>query len=252
MTDFIFNPRINHPFVLTDGTEGTILIAGVSIPDDPNSFFMPLQTWIDDYLTNQADRLTINFEMYYYNQTTSNYFFQLLKSIKEHTNNGKTIDINWYYYTDDEDIQEDGEDLKDSLNMPINIIEHHQPNSFSQVKTEETPLVYFDPIGDIIIEGNCIGRRPWEYFYPLIKWAENMRFTNGQLSISIEVGLTDIDELNLHYIKHIFNLLKIIDKKDDKTVQVVWRNNNEVMQNIGYDILNENRLKHKFINYSTH
>ncbi len=223
MTDFVFSPKINYPFVLTDGNEGKVLISGISIPEDPNSFFMPLKAWIDDFLTHQSDSLIVNFEMFFYNRTTSNYFYKLLHSLKKFNDEGKSIVINWYHYPDDEDVKEDGEDLEYQLKFPIHIMEYQPLTTFNRAKTDNTPLVYFDHMGDIILDGKALGKKPWEYFYPLIKWADSVRFAEGKMRINFEINIEAIDEMNLQYLKHILNQLKIIDKKDDKSIHIKWK-----------------------------
>lgn len=247
MTDFVFNPKLNYPFVLTDGNEGKILISGVSIPDDPKSFFMPLKAWIDDYLTYQSDSLVINFEMFFYNRTTSNYFFKLLHSLKDYNEKGKKIEVNWYYYPNDDDVREDGEDFEYQLKFPIHVIEYQPFSTFSNPRSEKTPLVYFDPLGDIVVDGCAKGQKPWEYFYPLIKWVDSIRFSEEQLNLKLEVSLTAIDELNLKYLKHIFNQLKVIDKKEGKTVRILWKYTDNGIKNIGSDLLKRCCLNHQLI-----
>jgi hypothetical protein len=235
MTDFVFNPKKNYPFILTNGTEGTVQISGISVPDDPISFFMPLQAWINDYLANQANSLTVNFELYYFTPTTSKYFFKLFQQLKSHHQNGKEIVINWYYSPEDTDILEEGEDFKEGINFPFNLISSNPLLTFNVNKTETTPLVYFDQSGDIVVQGNAKGVKPWGYFYPLIKWLEKGRFEKEINHVSADIYIQSIDELNLLYIEHILSLLELTDKKENKSVSVAWGYSSESIKDIGYE-----------------
>jgi hypothetical protein len=247
MTDFIFNPRTNYPFILTNSIEGSVLISGVSIPDNPTQFYLPLLSWVDDYLSNQSDILTVNFELQYFGMTSSKSFFDLFQIIQKHYKAGKKIAINWYYYPYDDDIKEDGEEYKAFFDLPFEIIEIQPSVTYSKKKTENTPLVYFDQSGDVIIHGNSTGKEPWKYFFPLIKWIEFIRFRTADINIKLEIQLDKIDPLNLHYINHILKEFELVDGKDNKSVEVVWKYNEKEIMDIGFACFNIIKLTHSII-----
>jgi len=247
MTDFIINPSKYHPFVLTNAKEGELLISGICIHEDPERFFMPIINWVDDYLTNESDSLSITFELQYFNNSSSRYLFKLIQSLDSYSKNGKKVTINWLYFTDDTDIKEEGENFIALFKLPIKITEQEIPNQFSLKKTDNTPLVYFDQSGDIIIEGNSTGSKPWEYYYPLIKWADLMRISSETQTLKAEISLNTIDKLNLHYIRHFLTQLDLINKKDDKSVEVIWKYSTDEMKFIGLDCLHNFNIKHAFL-----
>lgn len=247
MTDFIINPSKYHPFVLTNAKKGELLISGICIHEDPERFFMPIINWVDDYLANESDTLKITFELQYFNNSSSKYLFQLIQSIDNYAKNGKKVRIDWLYYTEDADMKEEGENFAVLFQLPIKITEQEIPTQFSLKKTDNTPLVYFDQSGDIIIEGNSTGERPWEYYYPLIKWADVMRINSEPQNLKAEILLYTIDKLNLHYIRHFLTQLDLINRKDDRSVEVIWKYSSEEMKSIGIDYLLNSNIKQTFL-----
>jgi hypothetical protein len=247
MTDFIFNPRTNYPFILTNSLEGNVLISGVSIPENPNQFYLPLLSWVDDYLSNQSNALTVNFELQYFGNTSSKAFFDLFQIIQKHYKVGKKIIINWFYYPYDDDIKEDGEEYKTFFELPFNIIEVQPAINFHKKKTENSPLVYFDQSGDVIIEGNSTSKEPWEYFFPLIRWIDVFRFRTEGIQISVEINLSKIDKTNLIYINHILKELELVSNSENKNVVILWKFINHEIMDIGIDCLNKLKLDYKIL-----
>jgi hypothetical protein len=247
MTDFIINPRTNYPFILTNSVEGKVLISGVSIPENPNQFYLPLLSWVDDYLANHSDTLTLNFELQYFGNASSKSFFDLFQIIQKHYKEGKKISINWFYYPYDDDIKEDGEEYKTFFKLPFNIIEIQPAVNFHKKMTENSPLVYFDQSGDVLIEGNSTSNEPWEYFFPLIRWIDIFRFRAESIQISVEINLSKVDKTNLIYINHILKELELVNISENKNVIVLWKFINNEIMDIGIDCLNKLKLEYKIL-----
>jgi hypothetical protein len=244
MTDFIIKPSKYHPFILTNSKKGTLLISGISIPESPESFYMPILNWINDYLKNESRNLEVNIEMQYFNNSTSKYFFKMLQKLANYQKQGKNIRVNWYYFPDDLDMKEEGEEFKTFFNFPFEIIEQIIPKSINKKKTNTSPLVYFDLSGDLIIEGNSTSTEPWEYYYPLIKWIDTIRLNSKPFKIKAEIFLSDVNELNKYYIKHLINELDLIEGKEGKEVEVVWKYTSEEIKNLGIECLHNQNIKH--------
>jgi hypothetical protein len=244
MTDFIINPSKYHPFILTNSKKGTLLISGLSIPESPESFYKPIINWITDYLKNESKNLEITFEMHYFNNTTSKYFFKMLQELNTYHKQGNNIRVIWYYFPDDLDMKEDGEEFKTFFSFPFEIIEQIMPKSFNKKKTNTSPLVYFDHSGDIIIEGNSTSTKPWEYYYPIIKWIDTIRLDSEPLKIKAEIYLTDVNKLNIHYIKHLIIVLDLIEGKEGKNVELVWKYSTDEIKSLGIECLNNHNIKY--------
>ena len=90
---------------------GEFLFAGVSLPENTNSFFHPVLTEIEAYLTNPKEHTTINFFIEYLN-TSSALFLRRIVLQCETALSADSLTVNWHYEKDDEDIQEFGYDFQ--------------------------------------------------------------------------------------------------------------------------------------------
>jgi len=59
----------------------------------------------------------------YFNSSTSKMLYDILKKIKNIQNQGISVQINWYYNEEDEEILESGDELSKTVNIPFNYIE---------------------------------------------------------------------------------------------------------------------------------
>lgn len=70
--------------------------------------------------------------MEYFNTSSSKCLYDILKEIKYLSDQGKEVNVRWYYEQDDEDMMEAGEDYSDLLDLPFVFVEHipkHKDNA---------------------------------------------------------------------------------------------------------------------------
>jgi SiaC family regulatory phosphoprotein len=103
--------------------DGRIRIEGRSIPEDASLFFNDIIEWVDLYIASNNPRTQIDIALEYLNSGTSKFILQILKKLKEYSNNGHELVINWYFEEGDDDIMERGEYYSSILDMKINYIE---------------------------------------------------------------------------------------------------------------------------------
>lgn len=97
--------------VIIDSEKGEFLFAGVSLPENTNSFFLPVIEEIEAYLKNPQPHTTINFFIEYLN-TSSALFLRRIVLQCESSLSSENLSVNWHYEKDDEDIQEFGYDFQ--------------------------------------------------------------------------------------------------------------------------------------------
>lgn len=105
-----------------DFASGNIQISGRSIPEDSLTFFEPIMKWIEDYLKKTEKFTKVSFKIEYINSGSNRFLYKILKQFDESFKDGRNITINWYYEEDDDTIKNLGEDFKDLLEIPINLI----------------------------------------------------------------------------------------------------------------------------------
>jgi len=121
-----FTPAVN--FIVSNGN---LEISGISRPEDVAGFYEEPLGWLarleDSILKSEyryeLNQLLVNFKMSYFNSSSSKYIIQMLHHIKNISENGIEVKINWYYEEGDEKMMEDGEDLADAVELEFEYIE---------------------------------------------------------------------------------------------------------------------------------
>jgi hypothetical protein len=114
-------PTKNSPEIIMN-PDGFIKIRGRSIHENVNLFFVPVSSWITEYIENPADITCVEMKLEYFNSASAKVFIQLLQKLTYvHLKNKKLI-LNWYYEEGDDDILERGEYFASILDIPFNFI----------------------------------------------------------------------------------------------------------------------------------
>lgn len=110
-----------HPEVQCDAEKGLISIKGKAIPEDAEKFFQPIVDWIVKYTETQPEKTEINFQLEYFNTSSSKWLLLVFKKLEVlQEQNGQT-EINWFY--DDEDLLEYMQEIKELLNIDVKTVE---------------------------------------------------------------------------------------------------------------------------------
>jgi hypothetical protein len=95
--------------------DGIISIEGKSYPENSFEFYQPIVEWIDDFLNKSSrDSLSVNMKIIYFNSSSSKVFFDIFDMFEESRDRCKTT-IHWIFDTDNENVAEAGEDLKEDF-----------------------------------------------------------------------------------------------------------------------------------------
>ena len=102
---------LKTPKVLVNFEEGIILLAGISIPEDPYAFYSPVNEEIDKYMETPLPKTTLEFKLEYFNTSSTLVIRNLIRDLSQ--NNSKTeLFIKWYYEEYDEDMKEAGDEFR--------------------------------------------------------------------------------------------------------------------------------------------
>ncbi len=121
MENFYLEETQKTPKIHLDAQNGKFVIAGRSIPENSIEFYKPVFDWLEQYADEAKDAITVEVKLEYFNTSSSKCLVEVFRRLEEIKNKGKTIEVNWYYEEDDEDMQESGEDFKEIINLPINM-----------------------------------------------------------------------------------------------------------------------------------
>ncbi|MCJ8288226.1 MAG: DUF1987 domain-containing protein [Crocinitomicaceae bacterium] len=111
------------PSVSFDGESGVLEMRGRSIPENSIEFFQPLIDWVDTYGSTPNPSTRVDMKLEYFNTSSSKCILDLFKRLEKINSNDSQVLINWYYETDDEDMEEAGEDYAAIVGLEFKILE---------------------------------------------------------------------------------------------------------------------------------
>lgn len=106
------------PWVNFDPDKGLIELGGRSIPENTESVYRPLIEWIEQYIQDPRDITNVKVDFEYFNSSSAKYLIRFLEYFTTLRDEGKEVNINWYY--DDDELLEYGEDFQDVLELKFN------------------------------------------------------------------------------------------------------------------------------------
>jgi len=113
---------VNTPTVKFNVNEGQLYIIGKSIIENSMKFYTPILEWVKQYCDNPAKKTELHIKMEYFNTSTSKYILSIISELGNIYNEGKNVEIFWYFA--DEDMRELGEDYDEMLDPPFKLLEY--------------------------------------------------------------------------------------------------------------------------------
>lgn len=114
------------PEISFDPDENKLILRGQSYPENAFKFYEPILNWLKQYIEKlQAEvQVIIELNLPYINTSSSKCFMMLLDLLEDAYNDGKLIDLKWYYNEENESELECAEEFKEDLSFPFQIIPH--------------------------------------------------------------------------------------------------------------------------------
>lgn len=109
----------DSPRVILDFENDLLEISGRSLPEDVNTFYNPVLSWIEEYAKNPREETVFNFKLTYFNTASSKIILDILTQFEEMIEAGYKVLVRWHYPEEDEDMQEAGEEYADMVNVPF-------------------------------------------------------------------------------------------------------------------------------------
>ena len=110
------------PRIIFDGKIGRLEISGRSIPENSAKFYSPLMEWVEEYVRHPARETLISVKLEYFNTSSLKGLIELFRKFELINNPDSTVKIYWYYEEEDEDMQESGEDFRQLIRIPIELV----------------------------------------------------------------------------------------------------------------------------------
>ncbi|MCC5921305.1 MAG: DUF1987 domain-containing protein [Cyclobacteriaceae bacterium] len=122
MKDFYIEETSKTPRLRFELDQGVFEISGRSIPENSIEFYQSLMDWLDDYIKSPLDHTVVIIKLEYFNTSSSKCLVEIFRKLEEIQNVGKSASIKWYFDEEDEDMEESGEDFKEIIKLPIEMI----------------------------------------------------------------------------------------------------------------------------------
>ena len=110
------------PRVLFDPENEIFEISGRSLPEDVVTFYQPVIDWLEEYKLLPNDKTEFVFKYIYFNTATSKLVQDILIRLEYIHENGGNVNVLWYYEQDDEDMEDLGEEFKEYVDIPFELV----------------------------------------------------------------------------------------------------------------------------------
>jgi sulfur relay (sulfurtransferase) DsrC/TusE family protein len=110
------------PFVCLNAQTGKLEISGKSIPQDAETFYAPILSWMESYVEQPAHYTEVILNLEYFNISSSKRILFLLYKLNELADKSVKVNIKWFYAENDDDMKEVGQDFAFMVKVPFEFI----------------------------------------------------------------------------------------------------------------------------------
>ncbi|MBP7237138.1 MAG: DUF1987 domain-containing protein [Petrotogaceae bacterium] len=124
MNDLIIEKTQSTPYINFSHEQKKLFISGESFPENAAKFYAPILEWIKQIINDSnTDSFTADFEIVYFNSSTSKVFMTIFDTFENAVKKGMRITVNWRCDSENETAIECGEEFKEDLStLPFNIV----------------------------------------------------------------------------------------------------------------------------------
>ena len=112
----------DNPQIILDRESNILEISGRSLPEDVNTFYEPMMSWIEEYAKDPHDTTIFNFKLTYFNTASSKIILDILTQFEEIIEEGHRVMVRWHYPEEDEDMMEAGEEYSEMVDVPFEMV----------------------------------------------------------------------------------------------------------------------------------
>ena len=112
------------PEIKLDKENGKLEFSGRSLPENVKEFYKPAMEWLEKYIEEPNDKTTVIFNFEYFNTASSKVILDIIEKMKKIQEQGKELDVSWYYIEEDDDMLEAGEDYSDITDIPFQFVSY--------------------------------------------------------------------------------------------------------------------------------
>ena len=122
MDNLVMDKTKSTPEINFNLETGLLQFKGESYPENVPKFYTPILEWLKEYIELTDKEITLEFQIIYFNSSTSKVFMTIFDWLEEEVKKGKRIKVKWICDKDNETSIEFGEEFKEDLEqLPFEI-----------------------------------------------------------------------------------------------------------------------------------
>ena len=123
MQALVIEQTKSTPAIHFDPANNHLSIKGQSYPENSFKFYEPVFIWLDEYLAQIEQQVTVQiyFHMPYINTSSSKCLMMLLEKLESAYRKGKQVGVLWYYDPENETAMECAEDFREDMTLPFEL-----------------------------------------------------------------------------------------------------------------------------------
>ncbi|MFO7863161.1 MAG: DUF1987 domain-containing protein [Salinivirgaceae bacterium] len=122
MEPLIIESTSKTPRVVFDPNENLYEISGRSLPENVVKTYDPVIKWLEKNMGDVKGEIEFKFQMDYLNSASAKMISLILTKLEEFYASGIKVTVLWFYNTDDDDIQSEGEIYQMLKKVPIKLV----------------------------------------------------------------------------------------------------------------------------------
>lgn len=121
MNTFKIKETALTPKIDFNGSNGQMSITGKSVFFEKNLFWEEIISWYKTYVLNPKHKTVLHIELEYFNSISAKFLYYFLKLNKYIIQKGLILQINWAIFSDDQDMLDIVQIMKQETGLPIEI-----------------------------------------------------------------------------------------------------------------------------------
>ncbi len=115
------------PEIILSPEENRFLFAGKSAPEDVRELYYPVVEWMREFTEEltvshsytEENPLLMKMDLEYFNSSTAKFLYDIFSYLKEISDSGIPVAVEWHYDEEDTDLRDAGEDLSLLCGLPF-------------------------------------------------------------------------------------------------------------------------------------
>lgn len=101
--------------------KGELRIEGRSLPENPMEFYQTTFVWLKTFVESKPNVINLHVNLEHFNTASSKILLNIFKLFEPLHMRGSKVNIYWYYL-DDSDMQEAGQDYAEIIKYPFHFV----------------------------------------------------------------------------------------------------------------------------------